>query len=80
MPVEPGLNAIAHMSRTIDLRILIMGDTVLLSPDVAHQIGPPFQSLDLTDHRDESRFSRRLGGPDVRAQCSRDDPHTQIFL
>lgn len=56
MPVEPGLNAIAYVGRAIDFRVFIMGNAVFLAPDVAHQVGPTFQCLDLSDHRPARLF------------------------
>ena len=49
LPIEPGLDAIAHMGRSIDPRVLIMGDTMFLPANIADQIRSPFHGLYLTD-------------------------------
>jgi hypothetical protein len=50
MPIEPGLDAIAHMGRPIDSGVFVMRDAVVLAPDIADQIGAAFDGLYLAHH------------------------------
>jgi hypothetical protein len=47
VPIEPGLNTIPHMSRSIDSGVLIMRDAMLLPADVPYQIGATLHRLHL---------------------------------
>lgn len=51
MAIEPGLNAIAHMSRSVDPGVLIMWNTDFLPLGIPNQVSATLQSLHLADHR-----------------------------
>ncbi|MDH4237473.1 MAG: hypothetical protein OEV17_09540, partial [Nitrospira sp.] len=48
--IEPALNAVAHVGRSVDLGILIMRDTDVLPLCVLDQVRGTFQGLHLADH------------------------------
>ena len=48
--VQPGLNAVAHMSRTIDPRIHIMRNADVLPFSISNDIGPTFQRQHMADY------------------------------
>jgi len=80
LPIEPGLDAIAHMGRSIDPRILIMGDTIFLSANIADQIRSAFHGLDLTDQRPAGLVTGRGCNRNLRTKRSRHDAHAKVFL
>jgi hypothetical protein len=80
VPIEPGLNAVADMGRSIDPGVLIMGDTDFLPVGVAYEIRTALQSLDLANDRDGGRFSNTQGHALLFTQRPRNDSHPERFL
>ena len=80
MAIEPGLNAVANMGRSVNPSILIMGNTDFLSLGVPDKVRATLQGLHLADHRRGGRLPGAESHTLLFAQCSRHDPHPKIFL
>jgi hypothetical protein len=57
MAIEPGLDAVTYMGRSVDPGVLIMWNTYFLTLSAADEIGATLQGLDLADHRDRRRLA-----------------------
>lgn len=80
MAIEPGLNAVAHMSRSVNPSILIMRNTDFPALSILNKVRATLQGLHMADHRRGRRLSGAESHTLLFAQCSRHDPHPEIFL
>jgi len=80
LSIEPGLDAITHMRRPIDPRVLIVGNTMFLPEAIANQIRSALYRLHLADQRSARLFTGSHRSPTLCSQRTGDDSHTEIFL
>lgn len=61
--IEPGLNVVADMGRSVNSGIFIMWNTQFLALGVSDQVRATLQCLHVADHR----YGRRLSGAQSHA-------------
>jgi hypothetical protein len=61
MAIKPRLNAVAHMGRSVNPRILVMRHTDFLSLGVSNQVCATLQGLHLADYGQRRRLPDALG-------------------